>query len=70
MTRRVSKISKINEADSFLGVIVEAEATSELPPVEASDFISYIVLQTSFITSSQFKARKSIEAYNCACTDG
>ena len=64
--RYVSKISIINGADPFLGVIVEAEATSELPPVEAaSDLVSYLVLQTtSFITSSQFKARKSLEAYN------
>ena len=64
--RYVSKISIINGADPFLGVITEAEATatSELPPVEASDLVSYLVLQTSFITSSQFKARKSLEAYN------
>ena len=47
-----------------MGVITEAEATSELPPVEASDLVSYLLLQTSFITSSQFKACKSLEAYN------
>ena len=63
--RYVSKISIINGADLFLGVITEAEATlSELPPVEASDLVSYLVLQTSFVTSSQFKAHKSLEAYN------
>ena len=61
--RYVSKISVINGADPFLGVIAEAEATSELPPVEASDLVSYLVLQTSFITS-QFKARKGLDAYN------
>ena len=37
--RYVSKISIINGADPFLGVIVETEATSELPPVEASDLV-------------------------------
>ena len=62
--RYVSKISIINGADPFLGVITEAEATSELPPVEASDLVLYLVLQTSFITSAQFKAHKSLEAYN------
>ena len=59
----VSKISVINRVDPLLGVIAEAEATSELPPVEASDLVSYLVLQTSFITS-HFKARKSLDAYN------
>lgn len=35
-----------------------------LPPVEASDLVSYLVLQTSFLTPKQFKAHKSLEAYN------
>ena len=30
------------------------------PPVEAADLISYLVLQTSFVTAMQFKAHKSI----------
>ena len=62
--RYVSKISVINSADPFLEVIAEAEATSELPPVEANDLVSCLILQTSFITSSQFKARKGLDAYN------
>ena len=32
--------------------------------MEACDLVSYLVLQTSFITSAQFKARKGLEAYN------
>ena len=32
--------------------------------VDASNLVSYLVLQISFITSKQFKARKSLEAYN------
>ena len=32
--------------------------------MEAADIVSYLVLQTSFITAKQFKARKSLEAYN------
>ena len=34
------------------------------PPLDASDLVSYLVLQTNFITSKQFKALKSLEAYN------
>jgi hypothetical protein len=34
------------------------------PSVEACDLVSDLVLQTSFLTAKQFKARKSLEAYN------
>lgn len=37
---------------------------NDTPPVDACDLVSYLVLQTSFITSKQFKARKGLEAYN------
>jgi len=65
--RYLKKISLIGNIDplslgekgSFVGV--EAAA---LPPVDASDLVSYLVLQTSFITAKQFKAHKSLEAYN------
>ena len=33
-------------------------------PVDASDLVSYLVLQTSFITPEPFKARKRLQAYN------
>ena len=35
-----------------------------LPPVEAGDLVSHLVLQTSYITAKQFRAHKSLEAYN------
>ena len=35
-----------------------------LPPVEATDLVSYLVLETSFYTEQKFKAYKSLEAYN------
>ena len=35
-----------------------------LPPVEAGDLVSYLVLETSFYTLQQFKCFKSLEAYN------
>ena len=44
--------------------LVAGEITDCVPPVEACDLVSYLVLQTSFITSAQFKACKGLEAYN------
>ena len=35
-----------------------------LPPVEVSDLLSYLVLETSYYTNQQFKAFKSLEAFN------
>ena len=32
--------------------------------MEFCDLVSYLVLQTSFISMAQFKARKGLEAYN------
>ena len=37
---------------------------SDLPLVDISDLLSYLVLKTSFISVSQFKGHKSLEAYN------
>ena len=37
---------------------------SPLPPVDSSDLVSYLVLQTSFVTVKQFKAHKSMETFN------
>ena len=35
-----------------------------LPPIEATDLLGYLVLETSYYTKQQFKAFKSLEAYN------
>eukprot|EP00795_Rhopilema_esculentum_P001003 gene1003-10782_t len=35
-----------------------------LPPVEATDLLSYLVLDTSYYTKTQFKAFRSLQAYN------
>ena len=35
-----------------------------LPPIEVTDLLSYLVLDTSFYTKQQFKAYKSLEAFN------
>ena len=34
------------------------------PPIEEMDWLSYLVLETSFHTKQQFKTYKSLEAYN------
>lgn len=63
-TRYIEKLSLLNGVDTFLGTIPGTEITSDLPPVDVTDLLSYLVLKTSFISMSQFKARKSLEAYN------
>lgn len=35
-----------------------------LPPIEATDLLSYLVLETSYYKLEQFKAYKSLESYN------
>ena len=35
-----------------------------IPPVESMDLVSYLVLTTSYYTKEQFKAYKSLQAYN------
>ena len=35
-----------------------------LPPVESTDVLCYLVLETSFYTKEQFKNFRSLEAYN------
>ena len=60
--RYKEKISLINGTDPF-GKIVGGEAFSGVP-VDACDLVSYLVIQTSYMTSEQFKSRKALEAYN------
>ena len=61
--RYKEKISLINGNNPF-GKVVGGETFNGVVPVDACDLVSYLVLQTSFITSEQFKARKGLEAYN------
>ena len=57
------KISLINGVHLF-GKVTEGEQFDGYPPVEDCDLVSYLVLQTSFISMSKFKVRKGLEAYN------
>ena len=56
------KISVVNGIDPFGGCV--GEPVEAVPPVDASDLVSYLVLQSNFISAKQFKAHKSLEAYN------
>ena len=62
--RYIKKISLINNVDPFLAVFPGAETMSDLSPVDISDLFLYLVLKTSFISVSQFKGHKNLEAYN------
>ena len=60
--RYIEKISLVGGWDPFTGP--QGESTGSVPPVEAGDLVSYLVLQTSFLTAKQFKAYKGLESYN------
>ena len=57
------KITLINGNDPFRKVVA-GEPFRGVVPVDLCDLVSYLVLQTSFMTLEQFKARKGLEAYN------
>ncbi len=38
--------------------------SSHLPPFNSGDLVSYLVLQTNYLSAKQFRAHKSLEAYN------
>ena len=60
--RYVEKISEVG-VDPLL--IPDHKLDPEcLPPIEASDLLSYLVLHTSYYTNEQFKAFRSLQAYN------
>ena len=60
--RYLEKINIVGSLDPFAGSF--GACTDAVPPVDASDLGSYLVLQTSFLTAKQFKAHKSLESYN------
>jgi len=62
-TRYLQNISLISGLDPFKADGLD-DLVDDVPPIEACDLVSYLVLQTSFVTAKQFKARKGLEAYN------
>ena len=58
-------LKKISVVGVDPATIPSEQFSSEcLPPIEVSDLLSYLVLETSYYTNKQFKAFKSLEAYN------
>ena len=63
----IDKISVIG-VDPLL--IPEVKLSTDcLPPVEAVDLVSFLVLETSFYTKDQLKNFKSLQAYNQMVSD-
>ena len=58
--RNVEKISVIG----IDPVLIEGNEPDCLPPVESTDLLFYLVLETSYYTKQQFKAFRSLQAYN------
>ena len=62
LRRYKEKISVVG-IDPFL--IAQKQLDKEcLPPIESTDLVSFLVLETSFYSSQQFKGYKSLQAYN------
>ena len=61
--RYKAKVAVIDGVDPFMNGSL-GDPVDCNPPVDACDLVSYLVLQTSFLTSKQFKACKGLEAYN------
>ena len=57
------KISLIWGLNPFVDAGV-GEPMNDVVPVDTCNLVSYLVLQTHFIVSEQFKATKGLQAYN------
>ena len=58
-------LQKISVVGLDPATLVDGKLNSDcLPPIEALDLLSYLVLDTSYYTNDQFKNFKSLEAYN------
>ena len=57
-------ITETNQRSTLSPAAVTMANALTTPAVDGSDLASYLILQTSFVTSKQFKAHKSMEAYN------
>ena len=69
ITWYLEKVHLLNGLDPFLlaskvGPENDSPSTCDLPSVEATDMVSFLVLETSFVTAKLYKAHKSMEAYN------
>ncbi len=68
LKRYKEKIAVIGGLEPFSAAL--GKPVDQVPPLEASDIVSYLILQTSFITSKQFSCRCSIYLHIYAATLG
>lgn len=61
--RYADKLQLIGNVDPFC-ISTKDYQESNFPPVDASDLVSYLIRQTNYFSTKQFKAHKSLEAYN------
>ena len=61
-TRYLEKIAIVSHYDPMLGVPRGSKIVT--PLVESFDVLSYLVVETSFCTGKEFKARKGLDAFN------
>lgn len=61
--RYLEKLSSVSGVDPFT-LTSSSLNTDTLPTIEMPDVFNYLVLGTSTYTSEQFKAFRSLEAYN------
>ena len=57
----MNKISVVNDTDPYT---IRSLDSNMLPAIEATDLVNYLVLGTSAYTVDQFKAYRSLDAYN------
>lgn len=61
--RYLTKLKEINDVDPYT-LTPSVLSSTVFPIIEATDLVNYLVLGTSCYTAKQFKAYRSLEAYN------
>ena len=65
--RYLDKIASVNNIDPYT-LIASVLKADTLPTIEVPDLYNYLILGTSAYSSQQFKAYRSLEAYNQCCS--
>ena len=60
----LSQESDQKSQDEIFVLLYERFSCEYLPPIQVLDLLSRLVLETSYYTNKQFKALKSLNAYN------
>ena len=63
-TRYLLKVDAMKEDPYLLKKSVLDEYLTDLPSIDYTDIVDYLVYSTSYLTAKEIKARKSLQAYN------